>query len=107
MCRHGKRLQQLASDQRKLSVGVMQGYGGQQQHVLVGHQYVVQGYQPTVLILKEKNISMGTDSDVTNQHGQVGMSIGQVGMSICRNTRCYLLQDLIIYQLRTWESYGE
>jgi len=42
-----------------------------QQHVLVGQQYVVQGHQPTVLILKEKSISMGTDSDVTNQHGQV------------------------------------
>lgn len=62
-------------DQNFLSTHLlqMQGYGQSvpQQHVLVGQQYVVQGNQPTVLILKEKNISMGTDSDVTNQHGQV------------------------------------
>jgi uncharacterized protein YxjI len=39
--------------------------------VLVGQQYVVQGNQPTVLVLKEKKISAGTDSDVYNQQGQI------------------------------------
>ena len=49
----------------------MQGYGGGMQHVLVGQQYVNTTGQPTVLVLKEKNVSMGTDSDVTNTQGQV------------------------------------
>ena len=49
----------------------MQGYGAGMQHVLVGQQYVNNTGQPTVLILKEKNISMGTDADVMNTQGQV------------------------------------
>ena len=49
---------------------VTQGYSGGHA-ALVGQQYVVQGNQPTVLILTEKKISLGTDSNVTNQQGQV------------------------------------
>ena len=48
---------------------VLQGFGASPP--LVGQQYVVQGHQPTVLVLKEKSISMGTDSEVMNQQGQV------------------------------------
>ena len=43
----------------------------QQSHAIIGQQWVNTTGQPVVLVLTEKKISMGTDSDVKNSAGQV------------------------------------
>lgn len=60
----------LSIEESRAKVVVSLQGGAQDQCVVLGPQYVVHG-QPMLLILTEKKISMGTDSDVVNQTGQV------------------------------------